>query len=118
MPVTTAPKPLMQALVFQPAFRCSRQWITMPVCDSVNDTNTPIMYSGSSDCVSPRNATIRTRRRATAQDAVREGEAIALVHELARQVASRETIDASRGKSAYAVFAARTRISVVPACSR
>ena len=30
---------------------------------------------------------------------------------------SRATIDASRGKSAYAVFAASTRISIVAACS-
>jgi hypothetical protein len=31
---------------------------------------------------------------------------------------SRATIDASRGKSAYAVFAASTRISIVATCSR
>ncbi len=43
MPVTTAPKPLIIALVFQPGSCVLRQWITMPACDSVNDTNTPIM---------------------------------------------------------------------------
>jgi hypothetical protein len=43
MPVTLAPNPLTAALVFQPGCRVFRQWITMPVCDSVNDTNTPIM---------------------------------------------------------------------------
>jgi hypothetical protein len=31
---------------------------------------------------------------------------------------SRANIDASRGKSAYAVLAARTRIAIVPACTR
>ena len=53
IPVVTAPNPLMTALVFHPASRVRRQWMTIPACDNVNDTNTPIMYSGSSACVSP-----------------------------------------------------------------
>jgi len=42
-PVVTAPKPLMSALVFQPGSRVCRQWMTIPVCDSVKEMNTPIM---------------------------------------------------------------------------
>ena len=42
-PVTSAPKPLIIALLFQPGSLSFRQWITMPACDSVNETNTPIM---------------------------------------------------------------------------
>ncbi len=41
--VTTAPIPLTTALVRQPGSRSLRQWITIPNCDSVNETNTPIM---------------------------------------------------------------------------
>ena len=48
MPVTSAPVPLMAALVFHPGPRSCRQCTTMPACDSVKDTNTPIMYSGIS----------------------------------------------------------------------
>ena len=43
IPVTTAPKPLMAALVRQPGVLNFRQWMTIPACDSVNDTKTPIM---------------------------------------------------------------------------
>ena len=41
--VTMAPNPLMAALVRQPASRVLRQWMTIPNCESVNDTKTPIM---------------------------------------------------------------------------
>ena len=41
--VTVAPKPLIAALERQPGVLNDRQWITMPACESVNDTNTPIM---------------------------------------------------------------------------
>ena len=43
MPVTTAPKPLIEALVLQPGPRNRRQCATIPACDSVKDTKTPIM---------------------------------------------------------------------------
>jgi len=43
MPVTIAPTPLIVALLRQPGVRSARQRTTIPVCESVNDTNTPIM---------------------------------------------------------------------------
>ena len=60
----------------------------MPVCDSVNDVNTPTAYSGISALVTPPNATI-SRPAATGEqeDAVREHEPVAPVRELAGQVA-------------------------------
>ena len=35
--------PLTHALVRQPGPPSRRQWTTMPACDSVNETKTPIM---------------------------------------------------------------------------
>ena len=43
MAVTSAPKPFTNALERQPGPRVWRQWMTMPACESVNDTKTPIM---------------------------------------------------------------------------
>ena len=40
-PVATAPMPLITALRFQPRSRVRSQWRTMPVCESVNEVNTP-----------------------------------------------------------------------------
>ena len=42
-PVTSAPNPLIAALERQPWPPTRRQCITIPACDNVNDTNTPIM---------------------------------------------------------------------------
>jgi hypothetical protein len=42
-PVTIAPNPLIAALLRHPGSRSRRQCNTIPACDSVNDTNTPIM---------------------------------------------------------------------------
>ncbi len=115
-PVTRAPKPLMKALVLHPGVFTCRQWITMPACDSVKEMNTPIMYNGSSDCVSPRKPTMSTaansdRTRMPLENARRSP----WFMNWRGRYRSRETIDARRGKSAYAVFAASTRISVVAA---
>ena len=52
---------------------------------------------------------------AEADDAVGEREPVALVHELAGQVAVARENRRQPGKSAYAVFAASTRISIVAA---
>ena len=41
--VASAPTPLMTALVRQPGSRSRRQCSTIPLCDSVNEMNTPIM---------------------------------------------------------------------------
>ena len=43
IPVTIAPNPLIAALVRQPVPRSVRQCSTIPACESVKDTNTPIM---------------------------------------------------------------------------
>ena len=43
MPVTSAPMPFIAACVRQPAPPSRRQRTTMPACERVNDTNTPIM---------------------------------------------------------------------------
>ena len=40
--VATAPTPLSAARRFQPASRLRHQCITIPACDSVKQTNTPI----------------------------------------------------------------------------
>ena len=40
--VSTAPIPLIIALLFQPGARRRSQWRTIPVCESVNEINTPI----------------------------------------------------------------------------
>ena len=42
MPVAIAPRPLSVARHFHPASRTVNQWRTMPACDSVKHTNTPI----------------------------------------------------------------------------
>ena len=61
------------------------QWRTMPVCDSVNDVNTPTTYSWISRLRSASNATInRLGERAQDDHAVREDEAVASVGELPR----------------------------------
>ena len=87
-PVTSAPTPLMAALVLQPGPRSLRQCTTMPACDKVNDRNTPIMYSGISACVSPAKTHEQQRRKcAEPENAVRKREPVTLVHELARQIA-------------------------------
>ena len=41
MSVATAPTALMTTLRFHPRSRSVWWWRTMPVCDSVNDRNTP-----------------------------------------------------------------------------
>ena len=41
--MTSAPKPLMNALFRQCGPFTRRQCTTMPACERVNDTNTPIM---------------------------------------------------------------------------
>ena len=41
--VSTAPRPLTNAPTRQPGFRSRRHLMTMPACDSVNDTKTPSM---------------------------------------------------------------------------
>ena len=58
--VNTAPTPLMTARVRQPSVRFSRQCRTMPVCERVKPTNTPIANSGTSACVSPFETTSST----------------------------------------------------------
>ncbi len=60
MPVTSAPNPLMAALVFQRDPRIRRQCTTIPACDKVKDTKTPTMYSGMSEWVSPPYTMSRT----------------------------------------------------------
>ena len=42
-PVRMAPMPLMAAVSLHPGGRWRRQRRNIPVCDSVNDRNTPIM---------------------------------------------------------------------------
>ena len=101
MPVTSAPTPFTSALVAQPGPRRRHQWTTMPACDSVKDTNTPIMYRGISACVSPRKTISRIAAKMLSPT---------MPFEKARRspwfmnwrgtYRSRARIDASRGKSA------------------
>ena len=56
--VATAPTALITTPRCQFGSRSFRWWRTMPVCDSVNDMNTPTAYSGISALVTPPNATI------------------------------------------------------------
>ena len=101
MPVTIAPNPLMSALVFHPGVCAFFQWMTMPACDSVNETNTPIMYNGSRACVSPRKVTISTAANADSTRMPFENASRSPWFMNCRgRNRSRETIDASRGKSA------------------
>ena len=53
-PVRIAPKPLRASLNRHPVGRVSHQCRTMPACDNVNPTNTPIANSGTSVFMSPR----------------------------------------------------------------
>jgi len=57
--VAAAPTPFSHAFHFQPGSRHLNQCTTMPACDSVKQTNTPMAYSGISALVSPLK--IRTR---------------------------------------------------------
>ena len=57
--VATAPTRLNSALVSHPSPPSRRHFRTMPAWESVNETNTPIMYSGMRAWVSPLKATSR-----------------------------------------------------------
>ena len=106
--------PLMIALRRQPGPRSDSQWRTIPAWDRVNAVKTPIAYSGISASTRPPNATttaIAMRARATipALNASRSPRKA----NWRGMNPSRARIDASRGKSAKLVWAARTRIPIV-----
>ena len=90
----------------------------MPACESVKAVKTPIAYSGMSASTRPRNATtstIETMARATipALNASRSPR----YANWRGMKPSRARIEATRGKSAKLVWAARTRIPIVESCS-
>ncbi len=86
----------------------------MPVCDSVNEVNTPTTYSWISRLRSASNTRIRrpanAPRTMTPFENTRRSPRLANWRGMNR---SRARIDERRGKSWYDVFAARTRIAVV-----
>ncbi len=71
-----------------PARRSRDQWTTIPLCDNVNDMNTPITYSWISRVRSASNAKIMIEETiAEHDDAVGEDQPVPAVHELPRHVA-------------------------------
>ena len=112
--VAMAPTPLIARLRRQPGSRVRRQWTTMPSCDSVIDVNTPTAYSGISASTRPPNAATTTIAR-TASAMIPELNARRSPRYANRDgiSPSRARSEASRGKSAKAVFAARTRMPIV-----
>ena len=58
--VATAPRALIKRPVFQPNSFTRSQCLTMPDCDSVNETKTPNAYRGISRVTSPPNAASKT----------------------------------------------------------
>ena len=87
MPVTTAPKPLMSALVFQPA-----SCVLPPVDDHARlrqrerDEHADHVERQQALRVAVERDDQDRREHRQHEDAVREREAVALVHELPRQV--------------------------------
>ena len=57
--VSSAPNALIAIRYHQPGARVRIQWRTIPVCDSVKQTNTPTEYSGIRLVVLPWKATYR-----------------------------------------------------------
>src|SRR5437868_315118 len=57
--VVTAPSRLTAKLRCQPGDFCRHHRKTMPICDSVNELNTPIVYNGISAVTLPLKETIR-----------------------------------------------------------
>ena len=117
IPVATAPVPLIAMLRRHPSPRSRRQWTTIPACDSVIEVNTPMAYNGMRASTRPPNAartTIERTARATmpvlnASRSPRNANRLGMNPSRARS-------DASRGKSANEVLAARTRMPMVESC--
>ncbi len=82
--VVTAPRPLIAQAVPPSRLPELRWCLAMPACESVNEVNTPIAYSGISRCdVGPDRIDEHRRGDGEEDDAVREHEAVAALGELA-----------------------------------
>ena len=116
--VRTAPKALTAARQRQPGSCTPTQCLTIPICDSVKQTNTPTEYSGIRAWVSPPK--IHSRPNATAARTT-------IPHEYARRSPRNENwrgmkpssarIAASLGNALKLVLAARNRMSAVAAAN-
>ena len=118
VPVTTVPKPLMNTEIRQPLLRSRSQRRTRPLCESVNATNTPIVYSGTSLLTLPSNAT-RTRPATIASarmpnEKARRSPRNANWRGMKRSSAS---TDARRGNPVNPVLAASARMIAVEICT-
>src|SRR5687767_7416617 len=108
MPVTDAPNPLITAdrCQFFPLSRRHRR--NIPDCDNVNEMNTPTRYSWIRSFRFALNTTIKeadiTARIRTPFENTRRSPRLLNCRGMNLSCAR---IDESRGKSAYAVFAAR-----------
>ena len=93
-----------------------RQRTTMPACDSVNERNTPIAYSGISADTSALNTTI-SAEASSARSVMPHENTSRLPRNVSWRGRKRSPAcrAASRGKSAKEVLAAMIRISVVAA---
>ena len=115
--VEKAPKPLIAALLRQPGPLLLSQCRTMPAWDRVIEVNTPIAYSGiSASTVPPKATRITIARMARATIPVLNASRSPRNAKPLGMNPSRARIEASRGKSAKLVLAARIRIPVVANC--
>ena len=90
MPVTTAPKPLMAALVRQPGVRSFHQCTTMPgLRERERDEHADHVERDQRVRVAAEDDEQQRGAAAEAEDPVREREPVALVHELPRQDSDR-----------------------------
>ena len=115
MKVTTAPTPLMAMPDFQPGSRLRRWWRAIPAWLSVKLVNTPIAYSGISRLtwapVTVSSTEAVTARKTTPFENTSRWPRLVSWRGMKLSPAWNE---ASRGKSAKPVLAARIRISTVP----
>jgi hypothetical protein len=116
-PVAVAPTPLIMVAARHPgsfSLRCRR---TMADWLRVKEVKTPMAYSGMRAVVTPPKAMMRpdaaTARKTTPLENTRRSPR--LVNCRGRKP-SRAMNDDRRGKSAYAVLAARTRMAAVANC--
>ena len=112
--VRHAPIALTATLKRQPGSRSRSQWRTMPNCDSVNEMNTPIAYSGSIAC--SRALKTITSSAANTPSATIPFENTSRSPRLANwrgRYRSRESRLASGGNPLKLVLAASSRITAV-----
>ena len=116
-PVVSAPTALTAALAFHLGSLRRRWCCTIPAWDRVKPVNTPTAYRGIRALMLPLNTTISTP--ATAARKMMPLENTSRSPRLANwrgRKPSRAMMEDNRGKSAYAVLAARMRMANVAIC--